>query len=127
MAECLTQVELEQYVRNELPPDAAKRCKQHISGCDRYASAYAALLADNEFVAGVKKLIDHPWTEHTETIPAPSSVPSTSAPPQRDGEEVEVDFSTGIVRRQSGEQIQGTAFSETQIAIYQRGGLLVKP
>ncbi|MCK4342911.1 MAG: 3-isopropylmalate dehydratase large subunit [Phycisphaerae bacterium] len=51
------------------------------------------------------------------------SVPATGSD-LKDGEEVEVDFRTGTVRRQSGEQIQGTAFSETQLAIYQRGGLL---
>ena len=42
----------------------------------------------------------------------------------KDGEEVEVDFTTGAVRRASGGEIQGTPFSEAQLAIYQRGGLL---
>ena len=42
----------------------------------------------------------------------------------KDGEEVDVDFTTGAVRRASGGEIQGTPFSEAQLAIYQRGGLL---
>ena len=41
------------------------------------------------------------------------------------GEEVEVDFETGMIKRTSnGEQIDGAAFSEVQLAIYHRGGLL---
>ncbi|MFH1745754.1 MAG: aconitase/3-isopropylmalate dehydratase large subunit family protein [Planctomycetota bacterium] len=41
-----------------------------------------------------------------------------------DGEEIEVDFQTGAVRRSGGTDIQGTAFSPSQLTIYQRGGLL---
>ncbi|MBN2445492.1 MAG: homoaconitate hydratase, partial [Phycisphaerae bacterium] len=43
-----------------------------------------------------------------------------------DGENVGVDFQTGTVRRQNGQEIGGAPFSPTQLAIYQRGGLLVK-
>jgi 3-isopropylmalate/(R)-2-methylmalate dehydratase large subunit len=42
------------------------------------------------------------------------------------GEEVTVDFSTGVVRRSNGEEIQGRPFSDAQLRIYQRGGLLAK-
>jgi 3-isopropylmalate/(R)-2-methylmalate dehydratase large subunit len=42
----------------------------------------------------------------------------------KDGEEVEVDFTTGILKRVGGGAIEGAAFSETQLAIYRRGGLL---
>ena len=44
----------------------------------------------------------------------------------RNGEEVEVDFAAGVVKRANGEEIRGTAFSETQMAIYRRGGLLAQ-
>ena len=44
----------------------------------------------------------------------------------QNGEEVQVDFSTGVVRRANGDEIRGTAFSEAQMAIYQRGGLLAQ-
>jgi 3-isopropylmalate/(R)-2-methylmalate dehydratase large subunit len=43
-----------------------------------------------------------------------------------DGEELEVDFRTGTIRRASGQTIGGQAFSDAQMKIYQRGGLLVK-
>jgi 3-isopropylmalate/(R)-2-methylmalate dehydratase large subunit len=42
------------------------------------------------------------------------------------GEEVTVDFSTGVIRRSNGEEIQGRPFSDAQLRIYQRGGLLAK-
>ncbi len=53
----------------------------------------------------------------------------------KDGEEVEVDFTTGAIhRRDAGatgaagatSEIRGTPFSDAQLKIYQRGGLLVK-
>ena len=43
-----------------------------------------------------------------------------------DGETVEVDLTTGEVRRQSGEMIRGQPFSAVQMAIYRRGGLLAE-
>ena len=43
------------------------------------------------------------------------------------GEEIEVDFETGMINRlQKKQQIKGTPFPEAQLAIYRRGGLLVK-
>jgi 3-isopropylmalate dehydratase small subunit len=39
------------------------------------------------------------------------------------GEEVEIDFRTGRIRRLAGGEIAGTPISEAQLAIYQRGGL----
>jgi len=42
------------------------------------------------------------------------------------GEEVTVDFTTGVIRRPDGEEIQGRPFSDAQLRIYQRGGLLAK-
>ncbi len=42
----------------------------------------------------------------------------------QDGEEVEVDFATGVIRRTNGDAIAGTPFSDAQLTIYQRGGLL---
>jgi 3-isopropylmalate/(R)-2-methylmalate dehydratase large subunit len=42
-----------------------------------------------------------------------------------DGEEVEVDFVTGLIRRQDGSEIAGHPFSDAQLRIYRRGGLLV--
>jgi 3-isopropylmalate/(R)-2-methylmalate dehydratase large subunit len=42
------------------------------------------------------------------------------------GEEVTVDFSTGVIRRSNGEEILGRPFSDAQLRIYQRGGLLAK-
>ncbi len=44
----------------------------------------------------------------------------------KDGEEIEVDFRTGRIRRADGSTITGQPLSEAQLAIYQRGGLLVK-
>ncbi len=44
----------------------------------------------------------------------------------RDGEEVEIDFTTGIIRRGEGGEIRGRPFSDAQLKIYQRGGLLVR-
>jgi 3-isopropylmalate dehydratase small subunit len=50
----------------------------------------------------------------------------------KDGEEVEVDFRTGVIRRthrsETGAtgEVCGRPFSDAQLAIYQRGGLLVK-
>ena len=41
-----------------------------------------------------------------------------------DGEEVEIDFATGTIKRTTGEDIQGTPFADAQLAIYKRGGLL---
>ncbi len=41
------------------------------------------------------------------------------------GEEIEVDLSTGEITRADGTVIQGKAFSEVQVSIYQRGGLLI--
>jgi homoaconitate hydratase family protein/3-isopropylmalate dehydratase small subunit len=41
-----------------------------------------------------------------------------------DGEEVEIDFRTGKIRRMaSGQEVAGTPVSDAQLAIYQRGGL----
>ena len=41
------------------------------------------------------------------------------------GEEIRVDFSTGeILRKKTGERIQGSPMSEVQLEIYRRGGLL---
>jgi 3-isopropylmalate/(R)-2-methylmalate dehydratase large subunit len=43
------------------------------------------------------------------------------------GEEIEVDFETGVINRpQKKQQIKGTPFPEAQLSIYRRGGLLVK-
>ena len=50
-------------------------------------------------------------------------VPATGSDVQ-DGEEVEVDFTTGAIKRPAGDSIQGTPMSDAQLAIYQRGGLL---
>lgn len=44
----------------------------------------------------------------------------------KDGEEVEIDFTTGVIRRQQGGEIRGKPLSEAQLKIYRRGGLLVK-
>jgi len=41
------------------------------------------------------------------------------------GEEIEVDLSTGAILRADGTVVKGRPFSEVQLAIYQRGGLLV--
>ena len=43
----------------------------------------------------------------------------------RDGEEIEVDFTTGRIRRPDGAEIAGEPMSPAQLKIYQRGGLLV--
>lgn len=40
------------------------------------------------------------------------------------GEEIEVDFTTGTIRRPNGQTIQGEPFADAQMSIYQRGGLL---
>jgi 3-isopropylmalate dehydratase small subunit len=43
----------------------------------------------------------------------------------RDGDELEVDFITGEIRKlKTGEMVTGTPFSDVQLAIYQRGSLL---
>jgi 3-isopropylmalate dehydratase small subunit len=42
----------------------------------------------------------------------------------RDGEEIEVDFQTGVIRRADGGEIRGRPFSAAQLKIYERGGLL---
>jgi 3-isopropylmalate dehydratase small subunit len=43
------------------------------------------------------------------------------------GEEIEVDFETGVINRpQEKQQVKGTPFPEAQLSIYRRGGLLVK-
>jgi 3-isopropylmalate dehydratase small subunit len=41
-----------------------------------------------------------------------------------DGEEIEVDLATGEIRRADGRIVHGRPFSEVQMEIYQRGGLL---
>jgi 3-isopropylmalate/(R)-2-methylmalate dehydratase large subunit len=41
------------------------------------------------------------------------------------GEEVSVDFRSGLIRRADGSAIRGRPFSEAQLRIYRRGGLLV--
>jgi 3-isopropylmalate dehydratase small subunit len=48
----------------------------------------------------------------------------TSGSDIQNGEEVELDFKTGRIRRPaSGKEVSGTPVSEAQLAIYQRGGL----
>ncbi len=48
----------------------------------------------------------------------------TSGSDIADGEELEIDFRTGKIRRAAnGEELAGTPVSEAQLAIYQRGGL----
>ena len=42
----------------------------------------------------------------------------------KDGEEVDVDFTTGVLKRANGSAVSGTPFSDAQLAIYLRGGLL---
>ena len=44
----------------------------------------------------------------------------------KDGEEVEIDFHTGVIRRPTGAEIHGKPFSDAQLKIYERGGLVVK-
>ena len=44
----------------------------------------------------------------------------------KNGEEVEVDFTTGIIRRKAGPELRGRPFSDAQLKIYARGGLLAK-
>ena len=41
-----------------------------------------------------------------------------------DGEEVEVDFVAGTVKRAGGAVVKGRPFPEVQMEIFQRGGLL---
>jgi 3-isopropylmalate/(R)-2-methylmalate dehydratase large subunit len=43
----------------------------------------------------------------------------------RDGEEITVDFAAGTVTASGGAVLEGKAFSEAQLNIYRRGGLLV--
>jgi 3-isopropylmalate/(R)-2-methylmalate dehydratase large subunit len=51
----------------------------------------------------------------------------TSGSDIADGEEVEIDFRTGKIRRAAGgQEIAGTPVSDAQLAIYQRGGLFAK-
>jgi 3-isopropylmalate/(R)-2-methylmalate dehydratase large subunit len=42
-----------------------------------------------------------------------------------DGEEIALDFATGAITRADGSVLSGRAFSDAQLRIYQRGGLLV--
>jgi len=42
----------------------------------------------------------------------------------KDGDEIEVDLSTGGIRLPSGNVIQGQPFADVQLDIYKRGGLL---
>jgi 3-isopropylmalate/(R)-2-methylmalate dehydratase large subunit len=42
----------------------------------------------------------------------------------KDGDEIEVDLSTGQVKMPSGEEISGQPFADVQLDIYKRGGLL---
>jgi hypothetical protein len=42
-----------------------------------------------------------------------------------DGEEIALDFATGAITRADGSVVSGRAFSDAQLRIYQRGGLLV--
>ena len=42
----------------------------------------------------------------------------------KDGEELEVDFATGQIKRADGSCVAGKPFSDVQTEIYQRGGLL---
>jgi 3-isopropylmalate/(R)-2-methylmalate dehydratase large subunit len=44
----------------------------------------------------------------------------------QDGEEVTVDFRTGSITRSDGSVIAGRQFSDAQLRIYERGGLLVR-
>jgi 3-isopropylmalate dehydratase small subunit len=52
--------------------------------------------------------------------------PSQAGTNIKDGEEIEVDFATGVVRRSNGSEVRGKPFSDAQLKIYERGGLLVK-
>ena len=43
----------------------------------------------------------------------------------KDGDELEIDFVTGEIRKvATGETVHGAPFSEIQLSIYKRGGLL---
>jgi 3-isopropylmalate dehydratase small subunit len=42
-----------------------------------------------------------------------------------DGEEIEVDLRSGDIKRADGSILKGKPFSQVQLEIYQRGGLLV--
>jgi len=43
------------------------------------------------------------------------------------GEEIEVNFETGTIKRLSkGQEIKGQPFPDAQMTVYRRGGLLVK-
>jgi 3-isopropylmalate dehydratase small subunit len=42
----------------------------------------------------------------------------------RDGEQIEVDLETGVIRRAGGEAVRGRPWSAVQLAIHERGGLL---
>ena len=44
----------------------------------------------------------------------------------KEREEIEVDFRTGVIKRRSGSEVHGRPFSDAQLKIYERGGLLVK-
>ncbi len=52
-------------------------------------------------------------------LPVPEAAKQLS-----DGEQVEVDFAAGTIKRENGEVIRGTPMPDAQMAIYQRGGLL---
>jgi 3-isopropylmalate dehydratase small subunit len=42
----------------------------------------------------------------------------------KDGEEIEVDLTSGQIKMPSGETVSGQAFSDVQMEIYAKGGLL---
>ena len=42
----------------------------------------------------------------------------------KDGDEVEVDFTAGTIKKADGTVLKGRPFSQVQVDIYQRGGLL---
>ena len=45
-----------------------------------------------------------------------------------DGDEIEVDITTGKISNiTKGTEVKGNPFSDVQLDIYRRGGLLVKP
>jgi 3-isopropylmalate dehydratase small subunit len=88
------------------------------------AESFGAIYERNAINAGLA-IMRAPLVGLAGASPARAAGASPS-PELMDGETVEVDFATGIVRRSDGTEVRGTPFSPTQLAIYRRGGLLVR-
>lgn len=126
--------EMGQYAFGNLAgwEDFARRCQPGdiiVTGQNFGCGSSRQQAVDCFLTLGVVALIAESFGAIYERNAINAGLPILSAPlVQTDienGEEIDVDFTTGEIRRADGEVISATPMADAQLSIYQRGGLLV--